>query len=888
MSKNYLTIIDFIIILLLSKNSISQIKILLTLDKSIDNEKVILCGYDSYMNIYALNKITNEKKNMSSYLKTFSYIYYDVVYNTCFGPTYLYYSFEENEIFIIEINKVSFQSLFKLFSNTDISSITMVTMNNNNLNIENFGDLFQGCIHLTSVDLSNFNFSNAKSFSRMFRGDKNLEIINFPKNINISLVEDFTDMFEDCSKLKSIDLSNFNFNNAKQIIGMFNGCSNLEKLILPNKEFLNLRFINDFSNLFLGCSKLKSVDLSNINANNITSLAYMFDGCSNLMSIDLSKFKFNNIKYLKRMFFGCENLNLIKWPTELIFSQIEDFSEMFSNCYNLISITLPNINFDHLLFMMSMFSNCTKLKFVSMSSYSSSNNLTSFVSCKNMFSGCTSLASFDLTNFTFSGIVDLSSMFTNCIALISIELIGNLNNTGIVKYPIPQIEKYSDKILVMNFVFKTTAKDIIKNCYSLKELNFFNLKIDINYNESITENAINLEGCLFNEYTQNIKECSKYIGFKNCGNCINQNIEEFCLMKINQNNYKFYYIDTEFKLPFKNRSCYWSRNFTNFLEYKFINNSKENKSYFTNFCKNCEICSIENKGCIKCNNSKGYYEKENQKFNCSREPPAENYIFDSKAKEWKICGERCQKCSRQTNSLIDQQCTKCTNNYFPFKEDYENFINKQITGFNCYNITEIKKNYFINSENNIEKCDISCLECRNRSDFCIICNTNYYNILDYRNGTCFPNPLPKYGLFKFENQIYFKQCFSLCKYCIQITDSFLFQQCYECDNDDYILDIYSYEKSYCIPKDKSNSTFIKEQTKWYIDNFKDMDELNINNKKIIINYDRLLNNMKYNNISYIRVKTCPDHKPFIIYSIRECVSSCNSSNLIENGIFMTK
>jgi len=636
MLKEYSKILDFIIILLLSKNCMSQIKISLTFYKEISTNDVFCGGDYSNMNIYVFNKITNEKINIYSYLYTVKR--YSFMEPHCGNSTMLEYSFKENEIVIIEINKDFSKSLSHLFQESSATSIRMETWNNNNIDIENFGELFEDCKILTSVDLSYFNLSNAKILRRMFVGAENLEIIKFPKNINISLVEDFTDMFENCKKLKTIDLSNFNFNNAKRVSGMFNRCSNLEILILPNKEFLNLRFVDDFSNLFFGCSKLESIDLSNINFHRTNYLSNMFEGCSNLTSIDLSKFNFNYAINLKRMFFGCKNLKLIKWPTELKFTKIRDFSYMFSNCYNLTSINLPNINFDNLLLMTSMFSNCKKLKFVNMNSYSSSNNLKSFTCCNYMFSGCSDLVSLNMTNFIFNGIVDFSSMFLNCSSLREIELIGNLNTTGIENYFFLDLPKDSKYVIPNHLVIKTTVKEIIKNCYSLKELNFFNL--NMNYNESITENINNLEGCLFNEYSHNIKECSKYMGFKHCGKCINQNIEQFCLMEFNQNNYKFYYIDTEYELPFENRSCFWSRDLANFLGYKFINNSIENKSYFTNFCKHCEICSTDIEGCIKCNNSKGYYKIENQPFNCSRDPPAENYVLDLKSKEWKICGER--------------------------------------------------------------------------------------------------------------------------------------------------------------------------------------------------------------------------------------------------------
>ena len=130
-------------------------------------------------------------------------------------------------------------------------------------------------------------------------------------------------------------------------------------------------------------------------------------------------------------------------------------------------------------------------------------------------------------------------------------------------------------------------------------------------------------------------------------------------------------------------------------------------------------------------------------------------------------------------------------------------------------------------------------------------------------------------------------CFRFCKYCTKFTKSILYQQCSECDEIDYTLDTFSYNQSLCIPKDKSNSYFIKKKTKWYIDN-DNFEDLKMPNEDLIIDYERLLNKEKFYNLSYIIVENCPEEKPYIIYSIRQCVSSCNSSNLIEYGLFMTK
>ena len=64
---------------------------------------------------------------------------------------------------------------------------------------------------------------------------------------------------------------------------------------------------------------------------------------------------------------------------------------------------------------------------------------------------------------------------------------------------------------------------------------------------------------------------------------------------------------------------------------------------------------------------------------------------------------------------------------------------------------------------------------------------------------------------KLMEKFFFKKCYYLCKYCIQITNSFLYQQCTECDEIDYTLGLFSYQKSLCTPKDKSNSFLSKSK-----------------------------------------------------------------------------
>ena len=56
------------------------------------------------------------------------------------------------------------------------------------------------------------------------------------------------------------------------------------------------------------CSSLKSIDLSSFNTSNVKYMGYMFDNCSSLKSIDLSSFNTSNDTTMSFMFFDCNSL----------------------------------------------------------------------------------------------------------------------------------------------------------------------------------------------------------------------------------------------------------------------------------------------------------------------------------------------------------------------------------------------------------------------------------------------------------------------------------------------------------------------------------------------------------------------------------------------------
>ena len=60
---------------------------------------------------------------------------------------------------------------------------------------------------------------------------------------------------------------------------MFEVCSSLTNINLSN---INTNKVTDMSNMFCGCNSLTNIDLSNFNTQNVTNMSSMFDGCNSL------------------------------------------------------------------------------------------------------------------------------------------------------------------------------------------------------------------------------------------------------------------------------------------------------------------------------------------------------------------------------------------------------------------------------------------------------------------------------------------------------------------------------------------------------------------------------------------------------------------------------
>lgn len=140
---------------------------------------------------------------------------------------------------------------------------------------------------------------------------------NFVKNVtikaNISYVANYTPPFTYTNIIPSstveASFKGSNTSNLNSMGRMFNGCTSLASLDLSN---FNTSNVTSMSDVFNRCSSLTSLDVSNFDTSKVVSMSGMFNGCSSLTSLDLSGWDTSNVESTNDMFSGCSKLTTIR------------------------------------------------------------------------------------------------------------------------------------------------------------------------------------------------------------------------------------------------------------------------------------------------------------------------------------------------------------------------------------------------------------------------------------------------------------------------------------------------------------------------------------------------------------------------------------------------
>ena len=118
------------------------------------------------------------------------------------------------------------------------------------------------------------------------------------------------------------------------------------------------------------------------------------------------------------LFNNWKDLKVIKDLKYLNTSNMTDMSDMFSGCESLTSIDLSNFNLSNVTDISNMFDGCSSLTNLDLSNFNTSN----VTNVSSMFRGCSSLTNLDLSSFNTSNVTNMSGLFWGCSSLTNLDL----------------------------------------------------------------------------------------------------------------------------------------------------------------------------------------------------------------------------------------------------------------------------------------------------------------------------------------------------------------------------------------------------------------------------------------------------------------------------------
>lgn len=199
----------------------------------------------------------------------------------------------------------------------------------------------QYCTRLTAVsglaNLKNIG-STLTQLAYFFDNCSNLAgSVVIPASWDTSGVTTIDNMFNKCSALTSIDLSNMDLSACKNMQMLFSECTRVTTITLPSTFRSD---IATFYYFFNKCTYLTTVNLSALGSVSTKDFTNMFYMCVNLPEADLSNLVYtgNQTLTLTNMFYGCSSLQKIA----ITFGGFASASSMFYGCSALTELVLLN------------------------------------------------------------------------------------------------------------------------------------------------------------------------------------------------------------------------------------------------------------------------------------------------------------------------------------------------------------------------------------------------------------------------------------------------------------------------------------------------------------------------------------------------------------------
>ena len=369
------------------------------------------------------------------------------------------------------------------------------------------------------------------SLNGFFENLTRLETITGLEYLNTEKVTNMRYMFYNCSSLTSLDVTHFNTAKVTDMGYMFYNCSSLTTIYASSK-FVTPQVSKSF-NMFYNCKKLKGEEewtkgkatdktYAKIDGGYFRDKAYdnrpwvkYADGtltfrCGYKKTLGENEYELNSgenwpkwFTYASKIskvvfeasfanarptncyawFVNFKNLTQIEGIENLNTENVTSMRDMFNGCSSLTSLDLTNFNTAKVTDMKLLFANCSALESLDLSMFNTEN----VTSMPSMFNGAKNLKTLNVSSFNTEKVKNMGHMFANCPNLTSLDL-SSFNTKG-VEY-VDNIFKNCSNLTTIyaseNFAFGSGLKngaDMFLGCEKLKGFIEYNKNTDKNNSE---------------------------------------------------------------------------------------------------------------------------------------------------------------------------------------------------------------------------------------------------------------------------------------------------------------------------------------------------------------------------------------------------------------------
>ena len=347
-------------------------------------------------------------------------------------------------------------------SRTELETITGLEYLNT-AKVTNMRYMFYSCSSLTLLDVTHFNTAKVTDMGYMFYNCSSLTTIYASSKFVTPQVSTSFNMFYNCKKLKGEEEWTKGKATDKTYAKTAGG-------YFRDKAYDNRPWVKYADGtLTFRCGYKKTLGENEYELNSGENWPKWFTYASKISKV-VFEASFANARPTNcyAWFVNFKNLTQIEGIENLNTENVTSMRDMFNGCSSLISLDVTNFNTAKVTDMRYMFYSCSKLTSLDVTKF----NTEKVTNMSYMFYNCKALTSLDVTNFNSENVTNMNWMFYNCSKLTSLDVTNfNTENVTNMSFMFSGCSTLTTIYVNDKFVIDkvTNGSYMFENCTNLKD-----------------------------------------------------------------------------------------------------------------------------------------------------------------------------------------------------------------------------------------------------------------------------------------------------------------------------------------------------------------------------------------------------------------------------------